>query len=56
MNIKQYSRNRFDGKSRYNPIAAITCANKWMGEEPFDLPTSHPSTSKRLLAMYNIYM
>ncbi len=36
----------------YNPIAAITCANKWMGEGPFDLVTTHPVTSKRLIAMY----
>lgn len=39
-------------KAGYNPVAAITCANKWMGEEPLDLFTSHPTTSKRLMAMY----
>ena len=39
-------------KAGYNPVAAITCANKWMGEEPFDLFMTHPKTSKRLLAMY----
>lgn len=39
-------------KSGYNPIAAITCANKWMGEEPFDLFLTHPKASKRLMAMY----
>ena len=39
-------------KAGYNPIAAITCANKWMGESPIDLFFSHPRTSKRLMAMY----
>lgn len=39
-------------KAGYNPIAAITCANKWMGEDPFDLFLTHPVTSKRLMAMY----
>lgn len=39
-------------KAGYNPIAAITCANKWMGEEPLDFFFTHPSTSKRLIAMY----
>ena len=39
-------------KAGYNPIAAITCANKWMGEDPFDLFMTHPKTSKRLIAMY----
>lgn len=39
-------------KAGYNPVAAITCANKWMGEEPFDLFMTHPKTSKRLMAMY----
>lgn len=39
-------------KSGYNPVAAITCANKWMGEPLWDFGASHPKTSKRLLAMY----
>lgn len=39
-------------KAGYNPIAAITCANKWMGEDPFDLFMTHPKASKRLMAMY----
>lgn len=39
-------------KAGYNPVAAITCANKWMGEEPFDLIFTHPVTSKRLMTMY----
>lgn len=39
-------------KAGYNPVAAITCSNKWMGEEPLDLFTSHPTSSKRLIAMY----
>lgn len=41
-------------KAGYNPIAAITQANKWMGEDAFDfgLFTSHPQTSKRLFEMY----
>ena len=41
-------------KAGYNPIAAIACANKWMGEDYWDvwLFTSHPKTSKRLMEMY----
>jgi predicted Zn-dependent protease len=41
-------------KAGYNPIAAITCANKWMGESYWDgsLLSSHPKTSKRLMDMY----
>ncbi|MFA7658400.1 MAG: M48 family metalloprotease [Candidatus Gastranaerophilaceae bacterium] len=39
-------------KAGYNPIAAITCANKWMGEDPFDLFMTHPKASRRLMAMY----
>lgn len=39
-------------KAGYNPIAAITCANKWMPESPMDTFLSHPVTSKRLIAMY----
>ncbi len=41
-------------KSGYNPLAAITCANKWMAEYQWDFGfwMSHPKTSKRLLAMY----
>lgn len=41
-------------KAGYNPIAAITLMNKWMGESPYDfgLFTSHPQTSKRLFNMY----
>lgn len=41
-------------KAGYNPIAAITCANKWMPETYFNFGifTSHPRTSKRLLEMY----
>lgn len=41
-------------KAGYNPVAAITCANKWMGERYWDgsLLSSHPKTSKRLIDMY----
>lgn len=39
-------------KSGYNPIAGITFANKWMGEPLWDFCSTHPKTSKRLLAMY----
>lgn len=41
-------------KAGYNPIAAITCANKWMPEITFNFGifTSHPKTSKRLMEMY----
>jgi predicted Zn-dependent protease len=41
-------------KAGYNPIAAITGANKWMGEDYWDfwIFTTHPKTSKRLLKMY----
>lgn len=39
-------------KAGYNPVAAITCTNKWMQEDPFDLILTHPVTSKRLMAMY----
>lgn len=41
-------------KAGYNPIAAITCANKWMGEDYWDfwIFTTHPKTSKRLMEMY----
>jgi len=36
----------------YNPIAAITEMNKWMPEITFELPLSHPKTSKRMLEIY----
>lgn len=41
-------------KAGYNPVAAITCANKWMGESYWDtwIFTSHPKTSSRLMNMY----
>ena len=39
-------------KAGYNPIAAITCANKWMGEDPLDFFFTHPVSSKRLMTMY----
>ena len=39
-------------KSGYNPVAAITCANKWMPEEQYDLFSTHPKTSKRLMEIY----
>jgi predicted Zn-dependent protease len=41
-------------KAGYNPIAAITCANKWMGEDYWDfwVFTTHPKTSRRLVDMY----
>ncbi len=41
-------------KAGYNPIAAITCANKWMPESYWDTSifTSHPKTSTRLMNMY----
>jgi len=41
-------------KAGYNPIAAITCMNKWMGEDYWDFGvfTTHPKTSRRLLEMY----
>lgn len=41
-------------KAGYNPVAAITCSNKWMGESYWDTSifTSHPQTSKRLMSMY----
>ncbi len=41
-------------KSGYNPVAAITCANKFFPESHWDIGlfTSHPKTSKRLLAVY----
>lgn len=39
-------------KAGYNPVAAITCANKWMDEAPWDFFITHPVTSKRLMAMY----
>lgn len=39
-------------KAGYNPIAAITCSNKWMDEAPWDFFITHPVTSKRLMAMY----
>lgn len=41
-------------KSGYNPIAAITCANKFMSEYQWDFGFwfTHPKTSKRLMAMY----
>lgn len=41
-------------KAGYNPVAAICMANKWMPESYWDfwILTSHPKTSKRLLAMY----
>lgn len=40
--------------SGYNPIAFITAANKFFPEDHFDFGfwTSHPKTSKRLLAAY----
>lgn len=41
-------------KAGYNPIAAICMANKWMSEDYWDfwVFTTHPKTSKRLIAMY----
>lgn len=41
-------------RAGYNPIAAITCANKWMPEDywGFGILASHPKTSKRLFEMY----
>lgn len=39
-------------KSGYNPVAAITCANKFFPEDQWDFGLSHPKTTKRLLAMY----
>lgn len=41
-------------KTGYNPIAAITVMNKSFPESYFDwgILTSHPKTSKRMLAMY----
>ncbi len=41
-------------KAGYNPVAAITMANKWQPESSFDFGifTSHPKTSKRIFAMY----
>lgn len=41
-------------KAGYNPLAAITCANKWMPEITFNFGifTTHPKTSKRLIEMY----
>lgn len=41
-------------KSGYNPIAAITCSNKFMpeGQWDFGFIFSHPKTSKRLMSMY----
>lgn len=41
-------------KAGYNPVAAICMANKWMPEDYWDLWifTTHPKTSKRLMAMY----
>ena len=41
-------------KAGYNPIAGITLLNKFAPESPIDfgLMTSHPKTSKRILAMY----
>lgn len=44
----------FMAKAGYNPVAAITFANKSMPEDYWDvwLLTSHPKTSKRLMNMY----
>lgn len=39
-------------KSGYNPVAAITCSNKFMAEPQWDFGFSHPKASKRLLQMY----
>ena len=41
-------------KAGYNPIAAITMANKWQPEAYWDfwLFTTHPKTSRRLMDMY----
>lgn len=39
-------------KSGYNPLAAITFANKFFPEDQWDFGLSHPKTTKRLLAMY----
>lgn len=41
-------------KSGYNPVAAISCANKFMPECQWDFGFwfTHPKTSKRLMAMY----
>lgn len=41
-------------KAGYNPVAAICAANKWMPEDYWDfwIFTTHPKTSKRLMAMY----
>lgn len=39
-------------KSGYNPLAAITCANKFFPESQWDFGLSHPKSSKRLLDIY----
>ncbi len=41
-------------KAGYNPVAALTCANKFMPEDQWDFGFffSHPKTSKRLMEMY----
>lgn len=41
-------------KAGYNPVAAICTINKWMPEDYWDvwIFTTHPKTSKRLMAMY----
>lgn len=41
-------------RAGYNPIAAITMANKWQPETYWDFGifTTHPKTSRRLLEMY----
>lgn len=41
-------------KAGYNPLAAITAAKKWMGENYWDfwILTTHPKTSRRMIAMY----
>lgn len=39
-------------KAGYNPIAAITEANKWMPESTFDLIWGHPKPSRRMFEMY----
>ncbi len=41
-------------KAGYNPLAAITGAKKWMGENYWDFGvfTTHPKTSRRMMEMY----
>ncbi len=41
-------------KAGYNPIAAITCGNKWFSENQWDFGfwMTHPKSSKRLMEQY----